>query len=270
MDELYLRLIKIALMIGTIIGIYGCGSDSPGINNATATAQAERAIHLATRIAIEVQSTQSARSEQNQATAQAVRATIQAAPKWPVVFSDAFDDNRNDWPTGEKLDPLANITRNIADGRYKWKATANEAFAWWTYPDIIEVSNFHLSVNVKQVSGPEDGEYGLVFRLTDDEDYYLFEISQLGHFGVFMRYQDAWVTLQDWRESDAIRPGDMNLLTVIAAGSHLSFYINDQPVAELFDEHLVTGKSGTMIGLSNVDDEAVWEFDNFELRAPGP
>lgn len=270
MDQQYLRMIKTLSLVAVLIGISSCGSSSSGFNNATATAQAERAIHLATKMAVEVQSTQSALTMQNQATAQAVQATIEAAPKWPVIFSDSFEDNHNDWPDGEELGSLANITWGIADGKYQWKAQAKEAFVWWAYPDIIDVSNFYLTVNVKQVSGPEDGEYGVIFRLTGDTDFYLFEIDQLGQFGVFIRLEDAWVTLQDWRESDAIHLGDVNRLTVIAVGSQFSFYINDQPVAELFDERLVNGKTGTIIGLSNADDEAVWEFDNFELRSPGP
>jgi len=51
-------------------------------------------------------------------------------------------------------------------------------------------------------------------------------------------------------------------------GSHFTFYINDQYVGEADDDQLSTGTIALAVGLDNAEDQAVFEFDNLELRAP--
>ena len=70
------------------------------------------------------------------------------------------------------------------------------------------------------------------------------------------------------RRSTEIRPDDVNLLTVVSAGSHFLFFINGQPVGEVKDSELERGFAGVAIGLRKAGDQAVFEFDNFEIWAP--
>jgi len=69
-------------------------------------------------------------------------------------------------------------------------------------------------------------------------------------------------------EAAAIRPGGTNRLTVLAEGSHFAFYINEQYVGEADDDRLSRGQLGLAIELADAGDTAVFEFDNFEMRAP--
>ena len=64
------------------------------------------------------------------------------------------------------------------------------------------------------------------------------------------------------------RPGEANRLTVIGRGSHFTFYINDQYVAEAEDDRLTAGDVGVAVELLDDGDSAVFEFDDFEVRAP--
>ena len=72
----------------------------------------------------------------------------------------------------------------------------------------------------------------------------------------------------DWTETTTIRPGETNRLTVLAEGSHYTFYINDQYVGEADEDRLSQGEAGVAIELREAGDAAVFEFDNFEVRAP--
>ena len=108
----------------------------------------------------------------------------------------------------------------------------------------------------------------MIFREKDDGEYYLFEINEQGQFAVFLHYQEKWESLLDWQYSPEIKTGQENRLEVIAQGSEFHFYINNQFVASLVNEHLVAGKAGLLIGLSYSEEEAGWEFDDFELRSP--
>ena len=47
-----------------------------------------------------------------------------------------------------------------------------------------------------------------------------------------------------------------------------AFYINDTFFSEETDYTLTSGKSGIAVGLTYPEDQAIFEFDNFELRSP--
>jgi hypothetical protein len=128
------------------------------------------------------------------------------------------------------------------------------------------MSDFYLTVEARRVSGSEDGRYGLVFRSVDGHCY-LFEIVDYQYFRLRLWYEDEWTLLSDWTGTSAIRPGQVNRLTVIAKGTHFTFYVNDQHVGETDDGRLSSGRVGVAIALK-ADGAAVFEFDNFEVRAP--
>jgi hypothetical protein len=135
-------------------------------------------------------------------------------------------------------------------------------------PDIASVSDFYLTAEARRVSGVEDGQYGVILRRADRDNYGLFKIEDSQYFKFSVRYEGEWETVIDWTEASAIRPGEVNRLTVIAEGSHFTFYINDEYVGEADDDRLTRGQSGLAIELLDAGDAATFEFDNFEVRAP--
>jgi hypothetical protein len=223
---------------------------------------------MATHVAAGLQATLNAETIQATATAQSLQNALQSARQWPVIISDTFDANLHGWPSGQDSDPaLASIIWSIADGRFQWQAEAVDSFVWWGTPDMNNVSNFYLAVDARQVSGPDDGEYGIVFRQSGDSDYYVFEINNQGQFAVYLHQSDTWEALVDWNDSPAILPGGTNRLETLAQGSQFLFYINNQLVMNLDEARLANGDAGLLIGLTNPKDKGTWEFDNFELRS---
>lgn len=255
--------LRLCLMIG-LLGIAACSSDQPAPGEATA--QAERAISLATQMADRLKATQEIEQAQAEATIQAMESLLREAEAWPVAIDEKFDDNKLNWPTGDGDDPLATIHWEILDSQYRWQATANDPFVWWTTPDMDSYSNFYLGVDLQQLSGPPDGEAGLVFRLTDN-DYYLFEINASQQYSVFFHNQDGWETLLDWQDSDVISESELNRLSVIADREFFLFFINDHYLTTLFDTRLASGSAGVLAGLSASGNQGSWVFDNFTLRS---
>jgi hypothetical protein len=222
---------------------------------ATATAQAARATATA--------------QAQAAATAVADVGDVPAAASdWPVVLSDPFDPNVNDWPVGDYSDERVTGNRLVTGGTYRWQAEALDGVIWWSIPDIASVSDFYLTAEARRVNGVEDGQYGVILRRADRDNYGLFKIEDSQYFKFSVRYEGEWETVVDWTEAPAIRPGEVNRLTVIAEGSHFTFYINDEYVGEADDDRLTRGQSGLAIELLDAGDAATFEFDNFEVRAP--
>lgn len=259
--------ISVALIMQFIFSS-GCGGSSQPQNQATSTARAKHMIGLATKMAGQALETRTKQSQNTKATADAIRILRQSAQDWPEVIYDRFNKNEIDWPEGEKTGSLADIKWNFTNGRFRWEALAKDNFIWWAYPDMDILSNYYLSVEVQQLNGPENGEHGLVYHHSGDRQYYTFEINEYGQTGVFLHINDEWIALIDWKEHPSIRLGEVNKLSLIAQDSLFQFFINDEHIGTIHDERLVEGYVGLIIGLTNVDEQAVWEFDNFILRSP--
>jgi hypothetical protein len=251
------------------VTLAGCTGFAGGNGAGTATAQAERAVRLATQIGQSLQETREAGNQQAKATASARQALLQDSRQWPVLISDTFDDNHLEWTTGEQEDPeLAAMSWSIADGKYRWQARASNGFIWWVTPESEAFTDFYLTVSILQDSQSGVGEYGLVFRQISDEDYYLFEVNGSNEYALFLHWADGWEPLIDWTPHPAIATGSLNRLEVIAHGAEFTFMINNVNVAGYSDERFPQGAVGLAAGLANKDETATWEFDDFMLRAP--
>jgi hypothetical protein len=130
-------------------------------------------------------------------------------------------------------------------------------------------SNFYTSVEARQVSGVEGGEYGLVLR-HDGTNYYLFIVSEHQEYAFFLRNNGEWTTLIDWSSTQAVHPGQVNTVAAVADGSDFSFYINGERVGGATDSTLTSGEVGMAIELYEAGDTAQFEFDNFQLREAWP
>ena len=185
---------------------------------------------------------------------------------WTTVLEEAFVVNNDLWPEFEEEDSLAMLSVEFSHGVYRWEAQANDGFVWWAYPDMEPLADFYAEVEVTQTSGDPYGEMGLIFHV-DEDQFYLFEVS--GEFySLWRSLPDGWSELIDWTTSEAIHPGEKNLLGVLMIEDHIYLLINDQLVAELTDTHYATGVVGVAIGLEEAGDEGTFEFDNLRVKAP--
>lgn len=190
--------------------------------------------------------------------------------EWTTILSDSFDNNRNDWPTSlnEEDEYWFSLTRQLVEGTYRWEGKAKRDVISWVWPDIKNLTDFHLSVEIRQISGPSDAEAGLIFRLSDD-DFYLFSIvPKLQKYGLWLSRGEEWKTLLDWTSSSVINSNGWNRIEVKGIGSVFTMWINGYRVASVSESSLAKGKVGLVMGIFKSGDEAAFEFDNFEVREP--
>jgi hypothetical protein len=147
-------------------------------------------------------------------------------------------------------------------------STAHKSFIGWVRADRKALTDFYLSVDIQQVEGPDTADYGVIFREDDNSNFYYFGISDNGQYVLYLFFEE-WDTLINWTETDLIKPGEINRLTVIGEGSHFTFFINDYYLMELTtDDTIPSGSTALVIEMADENDHAIFEFDNFELRAP--
>ena len=238
---------------------------------ARATAQALQPTPTTPLIPLE----QALRESNVTATARAIsaeatgEAAARAGTSWPVYRSDTFDSNENGWPTDEFDSEYLSGSRLINNEVYLWEVTTNQAGGRLEILDTDPVSDFYLTVDVEATSDSLAYKQGLVFRVTDYANFYLFALHGNGQYEVLARQNSQWHALVGPDGSSAVRVGETNRLAVLSEGATLTFYINDTYLAELTDaEFNRMGKVGVLLELLNANDSAILKFDNFQLNAP--
>jgi 3-keto-disaccharide hydrolase len=193
-----------------------------------------------------------------------------AIANWHVLLSDSFDQASNGWTiqTAPFSAAFAKVAESIVNKHYCWDLVSKTDHAFNRgLPDIKTVTDVAVSVDGLQVSGTPNSAYGVAFR-GDTYNFYFFEIADDQTY----RFGRGAVEIADsfWGsgKSSAIRSGQVNRVTVIAQGSHLTYFVNGQPIAEHDDEELKSGPVGLAAELFQPGDHAVFEFGNFEVRVP--
>lgn len=92
-------------------------------------------------------------------------------------------------------------------------------------------NDIDLRVTARQVSGPVDNQYGVLFRYRDLDNYYGFLISSNGYYALVKDKDGVLEFVSNWGLSDVIRQGEAaNEIRVVARGDGFRFFVNGQPM----------------------------------------
>lgn len=190
-----------------------------------------------------------------------------------ILFEDDFSSNKNDWPTGPQEDEYGVTNTDFVSGRYRMTQEAKQGVFVWNNLTDKDYDNFIFSVETTVVEKKvvSTFAYGITLRENvDDADLYVFEIDTDGNYSVSVRHNEEWNTLVEWTESPAINREGTNQLTVKAAGSAFTFYVNGIEIATLEDDTLTSGVIGLALDLYDKGDKATVDFDNLVIRSLNP
>lgn len=201
-----------------------------------------------------------------ESTSGAASAAVTAQAQLPLVLSDSFDSNVNNWDYADFEDDFFSNRERIKDGVLHVETQAKKGFFALRSPEVEPVEDFYLSADVRRTSGAKDGEYGIVFRSSDKSNFYWFGLDSDKSFFVDERQHGDWDFVITPRFANAIKTGDTNQLAVSGRGSHFDLFINNVYVASFDDERLPRGGVGVGFSLHAAQD-ATFEFDNYVLRA---
>jgi len=162
----------------------------------------------------------------------------------PAISEDFRTDN-GQWGTSSSEDAVVEVRRrqlHISVDSADW-------ITWSLFE--VEQGDFLLEADVEAITSPLDGNYGVIFRVLDSDNFYLFRISPRGTFSLMKKVAGTWTTLTDWTLSDAIDTdeGAVNRLGVFAEGPQLAVLVNGEIVAQAVDEDLTDGQIGLAAGV---------------------
>ncbi len=186
------------------------------------------------------------------------------------TFQDNFDNNENDWNTGETSSDNYVGQRKLENGMYVIESTETKKTfvegAGWASAEVLQ--DFNVSTHVRLLDGnPSDVCYGLRFRETTAKGFYLFLVCDSKFFRIrHYNYQTSqWTNLRDWTKSNSIKTGEWNNLAIQATGSSLTFYVNQTRVAQLVDEKETEGKLLLVLDIQNTVPGSVG-FDDLSIQ----
>lgn len=183
-------------------------------------------------------------------------AAIKAAAE---PLRSTFNDDSEGWDA----DSDDEVQRFFAPGVYHIRVDIPETVAWGVSPDATR--DFYAEVDVYQVDGPLDNEFGILFR-NDSENYYIFNVSSDGFYRLHKWQDGEWTAIVEWAESAAIVTGEgsHNRLGLLAEGPDLSILVNDVVLASVADETIAG--DGLALAVGTFDEGGVEvAFEDFLL-----
>jgi len=114
----------------------------------------------------------------------------------------------------------------------------------WDYPGL-DVSDVSIEVDAKMVVDPNEASIGVICRLENRHNYYLFEIDRDGYFAVTKNKDNEWISITNWERNEAIKTGLVeNHLRVDCIGNDFYFYANETLLARVHDDDFQSGDVG--------------------------
>ena len=187
----------------------------------------------------------------------------QPAAVGSILYQEDFSDTASGWASYEDAD----YSTDYADGGYRIHVTKDN-FAAWSHPGV-EFIDAQIEVDATRIGGPETGEFGIICRYQDGDNYYAFEITGDGYYAIHKRKDGEWNVLgNDWQSSDTILQGDAtNRIRADCVGDRLALVVNDQLLAEAQDSEFTSGDIGLLAGaFDDVGTDVL--FDNLVIRQP--
>lgn len=137
--------------------------------------------------------------------------------------------------------------------------------AWSTYENA-ELSDFLVQTDVEAIRSTLDGNYGLIFRFRDNDNFYVFRISPRGTYSIMKLVDGEWTALVDWTTSELIdtEEGAVNRLSVLAEDTFIVVAINGTVVAQTQDSDLASG-AVALVGGTYEDPDVEVAFDNVNI-----
>ncbi len=182
-------------------------------------------------------------------------------------YSEIYrEDFNNNYDVSWSISSEGDYQSSVSGGNYVMRHKRN--VAWCVFTKQIEVSSnrdYYIEAKIKQVSGPTDEGYGLIWGGGGGYDNtFYFDIASDGWFRIWEYKDGAYVEIKKLTESDKIKGlGEYNTLAVEKRGGKQFFYINGNKVHMSFTRAFMGTYSGFTLGKS-----MTVAADYFSVKAP--
>ncbi|MBN2351101.1 MAG: tetratricopeptide repeat protein [Spirochaetales bacterium] len=136
----------------------------------------------------------------------------------------------------------------------------------WVPADLYQYRDFSLEATVSfdRENGHSAG--GFIFRFINNENFYYFLVSNAGAFRCDVLFNGHPLRLIEWTPTPLLI-GDRHEVRLIAHGSQLSFYVDQEWIGEIDDDKLLSGRIGVAGQNFNEEDRAEIRFHRLTIES---
>lgn len=184
------------------------------------------------------------------------------------LFEDDFSGEVNcGWVEYEEQGGSAQV-----ENGYLQLTSREKGQFWWSNPGKM-MPDAIISVQVRQISGPDDNAFGVICRYQTPENFYIFLISGDGFYAIG-KFQTGFETIQyltgegTFVYSDVINQGTgVNEIRASCVGNELSLTVNGILLTSITDPTFANGDIG--LGVTTFQDgNSIVQFDRVRVSAP--
>ena len=122
-----------------------------------------------------------------------------------------------------------------------------------------------IDSRVEQSSG--NGDYGVICRFEDNENMYLFEVTQDAYYAILKMENAELVPLINYTPSNLLADLKDSKFEVACIGDTLSFAVNGKLLGEVTDQSFKSGDYGFFAGTFDNAGNVI-SFDNVIVSQP--
>jgi hypothetical protein len=183
-----------------------------------------------------------------------------------ALFQDSFDNPRSGWGQDQRQE----FERGYENGEYFIELGTPNWFAW-AHPGK-RLSNVSVGTDAYLASGAPDGNFGVLCRYVDDDNFYYFAISADGYYAIFSRMDGEMRILtgdgSGMLPASAIKTdGEVNHIVAVCREDELSLSVNGQLLSTVTNEDHAQGDVGLGAGSGPAGNTLV-KFDDFSATVP--
>ncbi|HET9109548.1 MAG TPA: protein kinase [Ktedonobacterales bacterium] len=178
--------------------------------------------------------------------------TPSPTPAGTVIYQAPLTSATRSWPNSSHS--------YFADGGYELRG------AWIAYTPSPSVGDGLISVRLRQLSGPADQFYGLLFRGANDNLYYFYGISgsQQWTFSLVTNGNGKPIVAPTADSHITAGLNANDTIAVRATGGHFVFYVNGAQVGQADDATISSGR----VGLINTVGNLAVVYNDFTVTGP--
>jgi DNA-directed RNA polymerase subunit RPC12/RpoP len=165
-------------------------------------------------------------------------------PFTKTLFQDTFSSASSGWPRARN----SKYTLEYKGGNYHVLINEQNVGQEVTRNGEGSYADASIEVDVQQTAGPSDGLIGVTCRNDNNGDFYSFEFSQDGAYGIYKYSNDNGNSLDEQTlEPGLIQQNGVNHLEGVCAGDTLTLLLNGQVLSQVQDSSYTEGQAGLLV-----------------------
>jgi S1-C subfamily serine protease len=178
-----------------------------------------------------------------------------------VVFEDDFSTVKGKWLWSGSAGEISHVENEL-----QIEVVESEYFIWGLAGQSI--SDVIVDVDARVIQQAGDGDFGIICRYQDNENFYGMEISEDGYYAIWKYVSGKYIPLVDWKPSSLLADTSSGVhLTASCVDDLLALSVNGEYLAETRDGDFSSGDVGLVSGTLEKS-PLITRFDNLVVSKP--